>query len=194
MPGSKVGDGLGEPRTTLAGEMQAIITVRQFPPKESRRKCVSLDWRKGTWSRPRSDRALTHCSRKESDLLMYIASRRMAPVLCVLVTRSDPARSTMWIFDESTRSADSTRERDSTYTVKMQCDLDDAEFSCSTQDVHNHARARTHTLIYVISRPETDNDVLSTSSIPNEMRIQQGRFQGRVKTPRGTTTQSLGRW
>ena len=55
----------------------ATMSVMQFPPRESFRTWVSLLWRKGMWDRFfLSVSARTTCSRKLSDLLMYIASVR----------------------------------------------------------------------------------------------------------------------
>ena len=39
------------------------------------------------------------CSRKDRDLLMYVASLAMAPSAPVLAERSDPAKSTMFSFE-----------------------------------------------------------------------------------------------
>ena len=59
------------------GQILATMSVMQFPPRESFRTWVSLLWRKGMWDRFfLSVSARTTCSRKLSDLLMYIASVR----------------------------------------------------------------------------------------------------------------------
>ena len=60
----------------------AIITVRQFPPMESLRSLVSLEFLYGMYLAP-SARALMQLPRASSDLLMLDPSRNLAPLLPV---------------------------------------------------------------------------------------------------------------
>jgi hypothetical protein len=74
----------------------AIRLVLVLPPRESRRRKVSLLSRYGTW-RCLPEEMLTSAVMTlpsvESDLLMLPASRRRVPSACVSRWRSEPARS-----------------------------------------------------------------------------------------------------
>ena len=63
----------------VSGQMLATITVIQLPPIESFKRWVSFDWRNCTNEVFLSDRPMTACSKKESDLLMYWASFCVTP-------------------------------------------------------------------------------------------------------------------
>eukprot|EP00760_Papus_ankaliazontas_P032813 PhM_4_TR5975/c3_g1_i1/m.58584 len=89
------------------GATHPMKTVRQFPPRESCSRRVSLDSRYGTWCASccwwwcwvcASARS-TFCSAR-SPALMPMLSLKRSPVLCVRLLRSDPARSTKWNFEE----------------------------------------------------------------------------------------------
>mmetsp|Transcript_34151 Transcript_34151/g.57383 ORF Transcript_34151/g.57383 Transcript_34151/m.57383 type:complete len:226 (+) Transcript_34151:318-995(+) len=103
-----------------------IITVLQLPPRESLSTAVSLDWRKGMCA-SFLDSACTVCSKKVSDLLMYIASFSACPSTFVFLVRSDPAKSTKFILDDITLS--SAPERVWRKTVNTTCEREEFEFS-----------------------------------------------------------------
>ena len=78
------------------GEMFAIITVRQLPPRESLSSRVIFESRNGTWPlRDLSARAVMQLPSASSERLMLAPSLSRCPVLSVLLARSDPARSTI---------------------------------------------------------------------------------------------------
>ncbi len=77
-----------------AGDNAAIITVFVFPPRESCNNRVSLESRKGICLETPSTRAFMTFPSADNDKLMFLASSRRSPVACVLLWRSDPARST----------------------------------------------------------------------------------------------------
>mmetsp|Transcript_26758 Transcript_26758/g.64883 ORF Transcript_26758/g.64883 Transcript_26758/m.64883 type:complete len:208 (-) Transcript_26758:541-1164(-) len=119
------------------GLTQAIMSVWLFPPSESCSSLVILASRNGTWDPLRfsSPRALMTFPRARSPLLMLIPSRMRSPTAPVLLSRSDPARSTKWnlevIVSSRTSALSSTI---STCVVclrmmlKIACDRDDVAF------------------------------------------------------------------
>ena len=91
----------------------AISKVLHFPPMESFNTWVSLLCLNGTWSLLLSAKAITACSKKVSDLLMYMASTWVSPTDRVFPSRSDPAKSTKFSLEVTYFVLDSTRECDS---------------------------------------------------------------------------------
>lgn len=91
-----------------SGQMLATMYVLELPPIESLRRYVSLFCLYGMWSLFFSDRAITNCSRNERDLLINWASISVLPSEPVFLVRSDPAKSTKFIFDMMTFSLLST--------------------------------------------------------------------------------------
>ena len=75
------------------GQIQAIMKVWLFPPKESLSKYVSLDCLYGIWSLLLCVNAITTCSKKVKDLLMWLASFCRLPKDPVFSTLSLPAKS-----------------------------------------------------------------------------------------------------
>ena len=73
----KVSSNVSELGLTLA-----IITVRQFPPMESLRSLVNLEFLYGMYLAP-SARALMQFPRASSDLLMFDPSLNLAPLFPV---------------------------------------------------------------------------------------------------------------
>ena len=94
--------------------MVAIIDVKQFPPRLSRRTIVNSELRYGTNLLLGLERSLAEregeeeecrcrltmtCSKWWSDELMYLASCKTRPSAPVLATLSEPAKSTRWSLD-----------------------------------------------------------------------------------------------
>ena len=78
------------------GEMLAIMTVRQLPPSESLSSRVILESRYGTCpTRFLSASAVMQLPSASRERLMLAPSLRRAPLLSVLLARSEPARSTI---------------------------------------------------------------------------------------------------
>mmetsp|Transcript_52670 Transcript_52670/g.146234 ORF Transcript_52670/g.146234 Transcript_52670/m.146234 type:complete len:205 (+) Transcript_52670:1499-2113(+) len=78
-----------------AGDIMAIMVVRQLPPRESSRMRVSFESRYGMWLRPRgSVSAAMTLPRALSDWLIFFDSSSRWPVAPLRRTRSEPARST----------------------------------------------------------------------------------------------------
>jgi hypothetical protein len=76
--------------------MQAQIVVLQFPPNDSVRSLVSFESRKGTkFSGLFEARADTQFDKAAIDLFIFFASWSLSPSLPVLLSRSEPARSTI---------------------------------------------------------------------------------------------------
>ena len=98
---------------TASPQILAINRVLHLPPMESFNTCVSLLCLKGTCSRLLSPNAITACSRNVRDLLIYMASTWVSPTESVLLSLSDPARSTKLSLDVTYFVLDSTRECDS---------------------------------------------------------------------------------
>ena len=111
-----------------SGQIFAIMTVLQLPPMESRKKFVSFACLYGICPRFLEESARTTYSRKLSDLLIKQDSSRTKPVEPVFFVISLPARSTRCSFENTTLSADSTRERLSICRVKIVCARDEAAF------------------------------------------------------------------
>mmetsp|Transcript_44702 Transcript_44702/g.85462 ORF Transcript_44702/g.85462 Transcript_44702/m.85462 type:complete len:263 (-) Transcript_44702:187-975(-) len=84
-------------RQCLAGEMLAIMVVRQLPPKESLSRRVSLESRNGTYAplppTARSPRALMQFPSASKERLMLAPSIMRMPWFLVLAARSEPAKS-----------------------------------------------------------------------------------------------------
>lgn len=80
------------------GDTQAIMIVREFPPRESCKSRVNFESRYGIWSAflDRSPRAEITFPRASSPQLMEIPSLALSPTAPVRLRRSDPARSTKW--------------------------------------------------------------------------------------------------
>lgn len=76
------------------GEQQAIIDVRELPPKESCRILVSFESLYGMNFDSGSVRAEITLPRHKSDLLMLMPSFITQPVAIVFFTLSEPAKST----------------------------------------------------------------------------------------------------
>mmetsp|Transcript_57430 Transcript_57430/g.159865 ORF Transcript_57430/g.159865 Transcript_57430/m.159865 type:complete len:270 (+) Transcript_57430:1366-2175(+) len=83
-------------RLQAAGEMLQMMQVLALPPSECDSKCVSLESRKGTCFPSMFFSESMEMQRASiiSDVLMWAASLRLAPVVPVLDCRSDPAKST----------------------------------------------------------------------------------------------------
>ena len=76
--------------------MHAQIVVLQLPPKDSVKSLVSFESRKGTKFRGLFEAsAETQFDRAAIDLFMFLASWSLSPSLPVLLSLSEPARSTM---------------------------------------------------------------------------------------------------
>ena len=75
------------------GHTHATMYVWQFFHKESLSKYVSLDCLDGMWSLLLCVRAITTCSRKVKDRLIWLASFCKLPTDPVFSTRSPPAKS-----------------------------------------------------------------------------------------------------
>jgi hypothetical protein len=78
------------------GDTQAQIVVLQLPPSDSVSNRVNFESRKGTkLSGLLEARAETQLDRAAIDLLIFLASCSLSPSDPVLLSRSDPARSTI---------------------------------------------------------------------------------------------------
>jgi len=90
----------------LAGDIVAIMTVLQFPPKESFSIRVSLLSLKGT-KEPffcLSPKELIQFARANKLVLIFAPSLSLSPRFSVTVPRSDPARSINDSFPQNTSS------------------------------------------------------------------------------------------
>mmetsp|Transcript_1917 Transcript_1917/g.8491 ORF Transcript_1917/g.8491 Transcript_1917/m.8491 type:complete len:216 (+) Transcript_1917:539-1186(+) len=108
---------------SASGFTVATMIVLQLPPRESRRTEVIMLFRYGMCVRAPLDlscSALMTISRKKREELMYCASFKVWPLVPVLATRSDPARSTKCSFERLTTSAPCLLA--SRLMVKMQCE------------------------------------------------------------------------
>jgi hypothetical protein len=86
-----------------AGLIVAIMTVLQFPPRESFNIRVSLESLKGT-KKPflvLSPRALIQLARASNDVLILAPSLSLIPLFSVTVPLSEPARSISESFPQS---------------------------------------------------------------------------------------------
>merc|ERR1711939_1270499 len=103
------------------GLMHTTVSVLELPPRESERRCVSLELRKGMCFFL-ADSARKTSERAERLLLMFWASRRLEPVTPERATFSEPARSTrcslpkylapVFLFSELTSSENTQCERE----------------------------------------------------------------------------------
>jgi len=76
--------------------MQAQIVVLQLPPRDSVSSLVSFESRKGTkFNGLFEARADTQFDRAAMDLFIFLASWSLRPSLPVLLSLSDPAKSTI---------------------------------------------------------------------------------------------------
>ena len=117
------------PSCSTSPQMFPIIMVLHFPPRESLRKCVSLHCLYGICFRFLSCREIMVCSKKVSDLLMYVASCLVVSTDCVFPNRSEPARSTRLNLERKYLVCDWVLLWDSTCNVKIQCDLEEEKLS-----------------------------------------------------------------
>lgn len=108
------------------------MEVRQFPPSESFRSRVSLESRKGMWTRDFDlfAKALIQFPRDKSDRLMFAPSLNRIPRLLVREARSEPARS---ISDSlpclTSALMPEAQSRCSTVTWRTACDRDECWFA-----------------------------------------------------------------
>ena len=111
----------------------AIITVFVLPPSESCSRRVSFESRYGMCCDFPSTSADMTFPSALSERLIFVASFSRSPLACVLLCRSEPAKSTRFSFPTvmcgSAPGGSPGRTRDvSTVTVKMECDRLESAF------------------------------------------------------------------
>ena len=109
------------------GEMFAIMTVRQLPPRESLSSRVIFESRKGTCPcRFLSASAVMQLPRARRERLMLAPSFSRCPVLSVFDARSEPARSTSDSLPMRTFPVTcAVRSEFSTVTWRTACERDE---------------------------------------------------------------------